>query len=183
MLLFDIGGGSTEFIYRSGDGEVRSHGTDLGVVRLSENFITKAPLRDEEYEKLAAYINIEIEKVKAYLGVSGKFTLVGTAGTVTSIAAMHLGMEEYDAKRINNTALKIGEVEKLKSRIGDMTIEERSRIGSLQNGREDLIIPGFSIVLGIMKQFGADTITVCDAGLREGIIIAVKDKKLKGTVI
>jgi exopolyphosphatase/guanosine-5'-triphosphate,3'-diphosphate pyrophosphatase len=183
LLLFDIGGGSTEFIYRNANGDVQTHGTDLGVVRLSESFISTAPLKAGEYEKLAGYINSELLKVKDGLGIKGEFRLVGTAGTVTSIAAMQIGMEEYDAERINSTVLKRDEIEELKRRIGDMTLEERSRTGSLKNGREDLIIPGFGIVLGIMERFDTDSLTVCDAGLREGIIIALKEKRLKGTVI
>jgi len=183
VLLFDIGGGSTEFIYRNAKGQVRSHGTELGVVRLTETFISKAPLNHEEFKKLSGYINTELEKVKESLEIKGEFRLVGTAGTVTSIAAMHLGMEEYDPEKINNTILKISEIEEQKVRVGEMTIEERSRIGSLQNGREDLIIPGFGIVLGIMEKFAVGSLTICDAGLREGIIISLKENGLKGTIL
>ncbi len=183
MLLFDIGGGSTEFIYKNGDGDIRQAGTSLGVVPLAETFISKAPLIRDEFGNLKKYLKGEIETVKKKLDIKEPFMLVGTAGSVTSIAAMQLNLKKYDHSLINNAILGRNDVETLLKQVAEMTIEELGEIASLKNGREDLIIPGFGIILSIMENFDAELLTVSDAGLREGILLAVNDGLFKGTTL
>jgi exopolyphosphatase/guanosine-5'-triphosphate,3'-diphosphate pyrophosphatase len=183
VLLFDIGGGSTEFIYRASDGKISMVGTHLGVVRLCETWIKKAPLVQSEYSGLEKYLEGEIGRVAEQLETESGFLLVGTAGTVTSMAAIHLNMREYDPRKINNCVLSVAVLEEMSARVGAMTIEERGELPSLQDGREDLIIPGFAIVLAVMKGFGADSLLVSDAGLREGALAGAMDGTLEGAVI
>jgi len=183
VLLFDIGGGSTEFIYRGSDGKISMVGTHLGVVRLCETWIKKAPLVQSEYANLGKYLEGEIARVTEQLETESGFLLVGTAGTVTSMAAIHLNMREYDPRRINNCVLSAAVLEEMRAKIGAMTIEERGKLPSLKNGREDLIIPGFAVVLAVMKGFGADSLVVSDAGLREGALAGVVDGTLEGAII
>jgi len=179
-LLFDIGGGSTEFIYKNQEGVVSSFGTNLGVVRLTEGFITQAPLIDDEYQKLTSYLKSEIKKVKEALKPKGKIMLVGTAGTVTSIAAIYLGLKEYEQEKINNTLIWIEDIKAIKENLGDMNLKERSAYNALKNGREDLIIAGLAIVICIMKEFGFLELTVSDAGLREGVLMALREESEQG---
>ena len=180
ILLFDIGGGSTEFIYRDAGGGIRSVGTNIGVVRLTESYIRHAPLVMSEYKTLESELKNEIRGVKEKLDIKDAFTLVGTAGTVTSIAALHLGMEEYDPDRITNTILRDRDIKKVLEEIGKMTLEERGKLNPLKSGREDLVIPGICIILCIMDIFGIDKLTVCDSGLREGALLSLKDSTLAG---
>ena len=181
VVLFDVGGGSTEFIYRNGDMNAKLLGTDLGVVRLSETFIKHAPLKREEFDCMAVYINKEIAAVAGQLAIEQPFTLVGTAGTITSLAAVHYDVNPYDPERINNRVLSAGDIKALLKKIGGQTIKERSRIPAISNGREDLVIPGIGIVLAVMEGFKVDTLTVCDAGLREGVMLSLIDGGIKGT--
>ncbi len=183
VLLFDIGGGSTEFIHRGLDGKISMAGTHLGVVRLCETWIKNAPMVQTEYAGLEKYLENEIGRVTEQLDTESGFLLVGTAGTVTSMAAIHLNMREYDPRKINNCVLSIAVLEEMLEKIGAMTVEERGELPSLKNGREDLIIPGFAVVLAVMKGFGADSLIVSDAGLREGALAAVMDGTLEGAVI
>ncbi len=178
ILLFDIGGGSTEFVSRNGAGKITFAGNDLGVVRLTETYIKSAPMVMDEYDRLYAYIKEEVAKIAVNLDAKKPFKLVGTAGTVTSMAAVHFHVYPYDPEKINNSVLELKDVEKLLENIGAKSIEERSRLPELQNGREDLIIPGIGIVLAVMETFGHSSITVCDSGLREGILLSVIDGKL-----
>ena len=181
ILLFDIGGGSTEFIYKNGNKNVRSVGTDLGVVRLAETFIKTAPLEFEEFAGLTNYLIKEVAGVAGRLEIERPFTLAGTAGTITSIAAMRFDVSPYDPDKINNRVLRVDDIKKLLDKVGGMTIEERSRIPAISQGREDLIIPGIGIVLAVMEGFGVDRISVSDAGLLEGVMLSLIDGSVEGT--
>ncbi|TBR21497.1 MAG: Ppx/GppA family phosphatase, partial [Candidatus Nitrosotenuis sp.] len=172
VLLFDIGGGSTEYICRGADGRIHAEGTALGVVRLTETYIRHAPLVAEEYARLEEYLRAELRGVAEKLDPARPFTLVGTAGTVTSIAAIIHNVVPFDAARINNLALTRGAVEGLLRRLGAMTIAQRSEMESLQEGREDLIIAGIGLTLATMEAFGVGGLTVSDAGIREGLMLA-----------
>lgn len=182
-VLFDVGGGSTEFIYRNGRKNVRSLGTNLGVVRLSETFIKAAPLKPEEFGEMTDYLIKEVASVAERLELEEPFTLVGTAGTVTSLAAIRFDVNPYDPEKINNRVLSDDDIKALLEKIGGMTIEERSSIPAISDGREDLIIPGIGIVLAVMEGFGADSLRVSDAGLREGVMLTLIEGSLEGAVI
>ncbi|GMT41690.1 MAG: exopolyphosphatase [bacterium] len=183
LVLFDIGGGSTEFVYRSGKGGIRRVGTDLGVVRIAETYIQNAPLTADEYRRMSAYLKSEIAAVADKLKFERPFTLVGTAGSITSIAAIHFDVTPYDPEKINNRIIKTRDVETILDKIGGMTIKQRGKIPGLENGREDLIIPGIGIVLAVMELFGTASLTISDPGLREGAMLALMDGTLEGKAI
>ena len=181
ILLFDIGGGSTEFIYKNSAQNVRSIGTDLGVVRLAETFIKSAPLKREEFDKLTDYLVKELGDVARRLEAAKSFTLAGTAGTITSIAAMLFNISPYDPDKINNRVMSIDDIKALLGKVGGMTIKQRSRIPAISQGREDLIIPGIGIVLAVMQTFGVNQISVSDAGLLEGVMLSLIEGSMEGT--
>lgn len=170
FILFDVGGGSTEYIMSAGGRPLASNGTNLGVVRLAETYITKHPVADYEYARMLSEVDSTVDRAMTELGVTGPETLVGTAGTVTSMAAVAMGLFDYDPGRINNFVLTFDMVESLRVRISAMTIEERSKIPFLKDGREDLIIPGFAIVQSTMRRARAQSLIVSDYGLREGLM-------------
>ena len=97
--------------------------------------------------------------------------LVGTAGTITTLAAIDLDLEEYDRDLVNNHVLTRAVVEEIYNKLLAMTVAERSAVLSLEKGREDLIIPGTAITLSTMDRFGFEELTVSDAGLLEGLIL------------
>lgn len=171
FILFDIGGGSTEYIRSFTDGGRIGHGTDLGVVRLSETYITNHPVNDAEYQKMLKEIEEKVDDAFNYIEATGEETIVGTAGTVTSMAAMALNLTEYSQARVNNYRLTAETIETLRIKLFAMTIEERSRIISLSRGREDLIVPGIAIIQATLQRAGATGLTVSDYGMREGMIV------------
>jgi exopolyphosphatase/guanosine-5'-triphosphate,3'-diphosphate pyrophosphatase len=171
FVLFDIGGGSTEFI-RADRGEVvGAHGTDLGVVRLAETYLSRHPVDPAEYAAMNDEIVRGVAAGLAGAGYVAGDTLVGTAGTVTSLAAVDAGMIDYDPARINGYRLTGARVVDLRRRLCAMTLDERSAFPSLRNGREDLIVPGVAIVEAAMAAAVVDDMVVADYGLREGIIL------------
>lgn len=173
MMLFDIGGGSTEFIL-SAD---KAYGTDLGVVRLAETYITKDPVDQHEYARMTKEIETTVNKAFDRLKIDGSKTVVGTAGTITSLAAIAMELDEYDPDKINNYKLNYDTIEGMRKKFSAMTYKERGRIKYLSGGREDLIIPGIAIVLATMKRTGADFILVSDYGLREGLMFNLMNTK------
>jgi exopolyphosphatase/guanosine-5'-triphosphate,3'-diphosphate pyrophosphatase len=173
FILFDVGGGSTEYIMSEGCKVVASSGTNLGVVRLAETYITKHPVDDYEYAQMGSEVDSTVDRAMTELGVAGQETIVGTAGTVTSMAAIALGLLDYDPERINNCVLTAEKVESLRVQVSAMTIEERSKIPFLKGGREDLIIPGFAIVQSTMRRAHAQSMIVSDYGLREGLMAEI----------
>jgi exopolyphosphatase/guanosine-5'-triphosphate,3'-diphosphate pyrophosphatase len=175
-IVFDIGGGSTEYILTVDKRLVKSVGTDLGVVHLSERYIRKDPVDEEELRILENVIGDKIKDVRdrihSLLITRHSSLLIGTAGTVTTIAALDLNLHPYDPAKVNGYVLNIENVREILKRLKNMTLEDRRNIPPLESGREDLIIPGAVIVIKTMEIFGFNEMIVSDYGLREGTIIA-----------
>ncbi len=179
-IIFDIGGGSTEFVLTENRRLIKSVGTNLGVVHLSEKYINKDPVDDEEMAVLEKTIADKVRDVRGEIqAASGKrqwARLIGVAGTVTTIAALDLNLYPYNPAKVNGYILRLENVKGILKRLKAMTLSERRNIPALEKGREDLIIPGAIIVIKVMEILGFNEITVSDYGLREGIILSkVKD--------
>ncbi len=179
-LVFDIGGGSTELILTEGNNIVKTASIRLGVVHLAENLITTDPPAARELSYLRKYINnsivlsdftIDNRLDKSYRANSMQFPLIGTAGTVTTLAAIDQQMEQYDPLEINNYKLTREAIENIYHRLNTLPISERRKIPGLEEGREVVIIPGTAMVLEIMDYFRFNKLIVSDAGLLEGILL------------
>jgi exopolyphosphatase/guanosine-5'-triphosphate,3'-diphosphate pyrophosphatase len=171
-IVFDIGGGSTEFVHAV-DGKLKKIvGTDIGVVRLRESFIESYPPKAEEIAKLSNFLDKHLKMVYNQIEKSGIVPmLVGTAGTATSIAAMDLGISDYDPALIDGykiTSSKLGDIIDSMAALSEREILEKYPI--LEGGREDVILPGMMIVRSILKVFNDSEFTVSDSGLLEGIV-------------
>jgi len=180
-LVMDIGGGSTEFITTK-DGNIRgAWSMEMGVVHLTERFLKSDPPARSEIKRLEDEIEGVVGALKGLIAKDGidpaeysaarGALLVGTAGTITTLAAMDQDLETYDRDRINNYTLTLEKVKHMYKRLTDMTLKERADVLTLEKGREDLIIPGSAITFIVMESFGFQEIKVSDAGLLEGIIL------------
>ena len=99
--------------------------------------------------------------------------LVGSAGTVTTLAALDLGLESYDAVRVQGHRLTRGAVAGLVARLAALSLAERAALPCLEPGRADLIVPGGAICLEVLDRLGFDALVVSDRGLREGILYEI----------
>lgn len=178
LLIMDIGGGSTEFIVSRNAEVLNTISTGMGVVKLTEEFVKSDPVTDRELEGLRNAIEKEIKGLKDSLNSASEATFVGTAGTITTLAAIDQNLTLYNPLCINNYILKKKSVDRIFNDLKAKTIEERLNIPALEKGREDLIIAGTAIVLSVMEEFGFSEMTVCDYGLREGIVIDLYNKTL-----
>ena len=170
-LSFDIGGGSTEFILSEGDQLIQTFGSKLGVVRLTERFLTQHPVDLKEYDSLVGFLHCEIEKIYESFSKPKISRIIGTAGTVTTLAAIKNNVIPYDPKKIHGTNLTLEQIKQIQENLKAMTLEERLKLPALERGREDLIISGTAIVIEVMAVFGIEDLTVCEYGLREGTIL------------
>ncbi len=171
ILGLDIGGGSTEFIFdRPGQAPlVRS--VNLGVVRLTEHRLRQDPPSPEEVRAAVESIARSVEAVRSDFKELDGATLVGTAGTITTLAAMVQRLPAYEPARIHNYRLELDAVRALEQDLLRRRSEERRGLPGLEPGREDVIVAGTLILRGVMEAFGATTCLVSDYGLREGIVL------------
>ncbi|MZH45961.1 MAG: Ppx/GppA family phosphatase [Nitrospinae bacterium] len=170
-LTFDIGGGSTEFILSEGKKIVGFCSSPLGVVRLTEKFIHKHPVDHTEYENLVLHLRTELKSIKEKLSTLIPEVLIGTAGTVTTLAALNENIYPYDPDKIHGTLIPRQDIERLAQELKNKSLDERLELKPLEKGREDLIIAGTVIVLETMRAFQCDPLLVSEYSLREGIIL------------
>ena len=171
FVLFDIGGGSTEFVRARAGRAVAAVSLRLGVVPLAEAWGEPGPVRWDRFARMREVIERQLAaEVPAAIAAADAGALVGTAGTVTTLAALDLGLPAYDADRVNGHRLTRAAVERELARLGALTVADRGRLPCLEPGRADLIVPGIAICLAALTRFGRDELVVSDRGLREGIL-------------
>ena len=178
MLTFDIGGGSTEYVLSRGD-EVRAMiSLRLGVVPLAERFAFPALVPRARYRELEDEVRRRLDReLPEAIRTARVEHLVGTAGTVTALAALDLGLVRYDPDRVHGHVLRRAAVERLVERLCGLTLEERAGLPCLEPGRADLIIPGTAIVMATLDQMAIDQLRVSEYGLREGVLVdAIEDR-------
>jgi exopolyphosphatase/guanosine-5'-triphosphate,3'-diphosphate pyrophosphatase len=173
-LVFDIGGGSTEYILATGGRAVAAVSLRLGVVDLAERYPFPAAVDWPRFRALQAEVAARLAaELPGQIRATAVDRLVGTAGTATTLAALDLGLATYDPQRVQGHVLSRAAVETLRARLGALTVGERAALPCLEPGRADLIVPGVAIVLATLDATGADALVVSDWGLREGIMVAL----------
>jgi len=178
MLLFDIGGGSTEFI-RAQDACARDAvSRKLGVVRLVEAHLHSDPPSANNYQAMKQTAITHINEVAAgWPDHQAPEYLVGTAGTVTTLAATELDLCPYDADIINNHNISLAAFQGLRDRLLSMTHEERQAIRTIEQGRGDLIVAGLAIIEAVLDYWQYKDLIVVDAGLLEGAWLEITSKR------
>jgi len=171
VITFDIGGGSTEFILSEGENIKDFCSTSLGVVRLTEKFITQHPVDEKEYHSLQNHLQDELQTVKNKLSTFLPELLIGTAGTVTTLAALKGNIYPYDPEKIHGSTFSRPEAESILDDLKGKSLSQRLLLKPMEPGREDLIIAGTAIVLETMRVFGCEILTVSEYSLREGLIL------------
>ena len=174
LVTFDIGGGSTEYILAEPARILAAVSLRLGVVPLAERFPFADGVDWNRYAVLAAEVRDRLEReLPAAIRSARVAHLVGTAGTVTTLAALDLGLAEYDPRRVQGHPLTRAAVERLLGRLGSLPVTARAALPCLEPGRADLMIPGIAIVTATLDALGLETLVVSDWGLREGLLADV----------
>jgi len=173
VLIFDCGGGSTEFIWTNNKDE-KSISINCGAVILTDDYLITDPPKDEEINQIINKIDnifkVKLEYIKELCKET--FSLVGTGGTVISVAAMIHGVQETEFdEKLNGLIIKRKDIELLFTKMKRMPEEERLNLKGLEPGREDIVVAGTIIVTKIMDYFEKDEIIICYSDLLEGILL------------
>lgn len=171
-IVFDIGGGSTELIWSLAgeEGSVGSKSLPLGVVHLTETFLQEDPPGGESCARLRHQVAGVLAGM-SFLENMADPLWIGTAGTVTTLASMHLQLQRYEPETINGTILNRSWLTELCDQLAQLPIARRSTLPGLEQGREDIILAGGLLTLELMATFAFYHFTVSDAGLLEGLFL------------
>jgi exopolyphosphatase/guanosine-5'-triphosphate,3'-diphosphate pyrophosphatase len=165
-VVVDIGGGSTELVSRSGErDEVRAASLDIGSVRITERHLRADP---PTADQLAA-AEREIDSAIGTAMPSEVGTLIGVAGTVTTMAAMVLGLADYDRDRIHHARLPAEDLLVSCQTVVAMTVAQRRGLGFMDPGRADVIGGGALVVAAVVRRARVDALVVSEHDLLDGI--------------
>jgi exopolyphosphatase/guanosine-5'-triphosphate,3'-diphosphate pyrophosphatase len=169
-LVVDIGGGSTEFVVGTSDPEGLMS-VDVGCVRLSEQFLTSDPPAPEELSQAVSVVRDHLADVDREVpAVRDAVTLVGLAGTVTTMAAVEMGLPEYDRDKIHHFRLERAAAEDVFRTLATETAEERRHNPGLEPGRVDVIVGGAIVLVTVLRFFGFDEVLVSEADILDGLV-------------
>ncbi|GHE41117.1 hydrolase [Streptosporangium violaceochromogenes] len=170
-LVFDIGGGSTEFVLGSTHMEA-ALSVDIGCVRLTERHLrgVAAPPPPEVVEAMAADIDDALDRVAEKVPVERALTLVGLAGSVTTVAAMVLDLPEYDTRRIHHSRIPANRAHDISRRLLEMTHDERAAISVMHPGRVDVIGAGALILDRVLQRYGFAEVVASERDILDGIV-------------
>lgn len=141
-LVVDLGGGSTEFVLGNEDGVAAAVSMNIGCVRLTERYGVSAPVTEEQETSILHDVDRALNEAAQTVDFSRASRLVGVAGTVTTVTAQALGLETYDAERINGTELSVQRVAQAARELAGMNRAERANLGFMHEGRIDVIGTG-----------------------------------------
>jgi len=167
-LVVDIGGGSTEFVV--GDDAVRAaRSVDMGCVRLTERHGLSDPATPEQIEAMRTDIAAALDEVERAVPLASARTLVGLAGTVTTLGGIALGLDAYDPAAIHHTRIGAAQVAVMTERLLESTHDLRAMIPVIHPGRVDVIGTGALILRMIMDRAGTDEVVVSEHDILDGI--------------
>lgn len=165
----DIGGGSTELM-RPGSDKPCVRSIDVGVVRLTERFLLADPPTDEMLRAIEDVVRNELLAIGPDFHRASNTMLVGTAGTVTTLAAMIQRLPRYDPAKIHQFVLERPMIREMEWRLRTRDRRARRSLPGLEPGREDVIVAGTILLRVTMEVLGFDRCIVSEYGLREGIV-------------
>lgn len=167
MLSFDLGGGSTEFVYSTFGKITRAFSVNVGSVRLCEKFLPEAPCPLNAINRLKAVVRAEFTKN----GVKGHPSyLVGTGGNLTTLFMLYKEMREYNPKLLSGSSMLKTELEELIKNLARKTLDERKSMPGMNPDRADIVLAGAGIVATIMELSECREITLSLRGLRHALL-------------
>lgn len=177
VLVFDIGGGSTELVVGDAKGgkegftQVSSRSVNVGCVRMSERFLATDPPSPVSIGRMESHIYLALKPALDLLASEGVSMGVGLAGTVTTLSGMVLGLEEYNSEKIHHSKLKRSEVRELFMELAKVGLEERKKIMRFEPKRADVIIGGAAVLGVLMDIARLDEILVSEKDILDGMIL------------
>ncbi|HEU4909150.1 MAG TPA: Ppx/GppA phosphatase family protein [Propionibacteriaceae bacterium] len=170
VLVMDIGGGSTELITGSADGDMHSAiSLDIGSVRITERFLKQNPVADDDLERATGYVDDLL--AGSAVDFSSIGTWIGVAGTATTLAGVYLELERYDRERVHGSRIPVPAIEELLHRLAGMTVEEIRALPSMHPGRADVITGGALVESRIGARLKVSDLIVSESDILDGIAL------------
>jgi len=174
VLLADIGGGSTELVLgEQWPGPLRSHSMDVGCVRMSERHLHDDPPTPDQVAAATADLRSAIAAAAADVPLDTGAALVGVAGTVTTIAAIALGLEHYDSDAIHGSVMSAAQVDDITARLLAMTHVQRAAMPVMHPGRVDVIAGGALVLRCLVEATGAPEVVASEHDILDGIVLGL----------
>ncbi len=170
FLGLDIGGGSAAIISAHGPHVENIHCLDLGAVRLTEKFVRLDPITNSDYRALRKYVKRRLLALRE-AGETGAQRLIGSGGTLTTIAELHKAMRSEKYAGVHGYEMQRAQVKHVLDLLRYKTLKERRKLPGLNPERADIIVAGVTVVNQIMKVFEINTLKISGRGIREGLIL------------
>lgn len=168
ILVIDIGGGSTEFIFGNKEGIERNVSINIGALRLTEKYLSEG-YSDSAFSDMRKFINEQIKDIVAYLNEKEIGCVCGIGGTITSLSAVNQNLEIYSMEKVHGSVITREEVQKMMDKFVSCSDEERKHINGLQPKRADIIAAGTEILICIMDNLSKKEVVVSEYDNLEGI--------------
>ena len=168
ILVIDIGGGSTEFIFGNKEGIERNVSINIGALRLTEKYLSEG-YSDSAFSDMREFINEQIKDIVSYLNEKEIECVCGIGGTITSLSAVNQNLEIYSMEKVHGSVITREEVQKMMDKFVSCSDEERKHINGLQPKRADIIAAGTEILICIMDNLSKKEVVVSEYDNLEGI--------------
>ena len=170
-LVVDIGGGSTELIYGDGTTSRAMVSLDIGCVRLFDRHLHTDPPTAAEAAALRADAAAHLDRVGEVLDPRAADRVVGVAGTVTTVAAIALGLEAYDPRRIHRATVDAAGIAATAGKLAAMTVAERAALPVMAKGREDVIAAGALLLDLLISTFQIEQVIASETDILDGVLL------------
>jgi exopolyphosphatase/guanosine-5'-triphosphate,3'-diphosphate pyrophosphatase len=174
-LVVDIGGGSTELILGHGARARAMVSLDIGCVRLFERHLRGDPPAAAEVAALRADVAAHLDSVTAVVDPAAADRVVGVAGTVTTVAAIALGLDAYDPRRIHRSTIAAADVAATADKLAAMTVAERAAMPVMARGREDVIAAGALLLDELVQRFQIREVIASEADILDGALLGLAE--------
>ena len=171
-VVIDIGGGSVEVTLGAGDQVRFARSFKLGVLRLSERFVTSDPLSKRDERKMVDHIRGLVDRYFAHIVAAGYDRVIGTSGTILSLGSVAAALDSGAApEEVRNLRVSAKAIRKVRKLVVDQPIARRLEIPALDPRRADLVVAGAVLLDTLLRTLDAKDITLCDLALREGLVL------------
>jgi exopolyphosphatase/guanosine-5'-triphosphate,3'-diphosphate pyrophosphatase len=172
-LVVDIGGGSTELVLGDDSGPRSARSIDIGCVRMTERHLHDDPPTAAQVQAARADVDAALDEAAQTVALGEARTLVGLAGTVTTVVALALGLQTYDADRIHHSQVPAADIAAITARLLAATRDERAALPVMHPGRVDVIGGGALILDAVVRHVGLDAVVASEHDILDGIALSI----------
>lgn len=171
-VVIDIGGGSVEVTLGAGDQVRFARSFKLGVIRLSERFVSTDPLSRRDERRMVEHIEALVDRYVDHITTAGFDRVIGTSGTILSIGTVAVALDSgVPPEEVRNLRVSAKAIRRVRKQVCAWPLEQRLGMAGLDPRRADLVVAGAVLLDTLLRRLGADEITLCDLALREGLVL------------